>query len=373
MKKFRNSLISIIILFLTLHLLCMAHPGRTDQNGGHWDRSTGTYHFHTGEYAGRTSSDSSSDSEYVPFTPPYEPPKDNPQKDNSNDTAIESNKTSSEQSTFSVQSILIVVALVLISLILIYKFFKNYKKEHENEINKYKKQINDLKFQLVCEENKEIVCLDNKMLRYYVKIRHKGKEKEYTKIAEIIASTYRVFAQDDAGIIREIESDMISYYLQKVYWNDKGYSNFDDKDSRFPLYKLKMYEYIPCTATDDKEYEVMLTLDKEESNKRDLDNLANKRKELNKFYNDRNKEFEETFNTTKINYTYLAKLVSEFEEYFYKKIADELINKKPPALKGAEQVRELAQKIKEVKKENIILKGKITEYEKEKSKNKNLN
>ncbi len=35
-----------------------AHPGRTDANSGHWNRSTGEYHYHDGEYAGRPSSPS---------------------------------------------------------------------------------------------------------------------------------------------------------------------------------------------------------------------------------------------------------------------------------------------------------------------------
>ena len=41
------------ILFFLLLLLCfpiasLAHPGRTDANGGHYDRSTGEYHYHHG-------------------------------------------------------------------------------------------------------------------------------------------------------------------------------------------------------------------------------------------------------------------------------------------------------------------------------------
>lgn len=67
-------LISVISVF--------AHPGRTDQNGGHWDRENGTYHFHTGEYAGRGGG-GSSDSEYIPFVPPYDPPTENPYRNSS--------------------------------------------------------------------------------------------------------------------------------------------------------------------------------------------------------------------------------------------------------------------------------------------------
>lgn len=72
MKQFRKLFLLIISIIIAVSTIVFAHPGRTDSNGGHWDRSTGTYHFHTGEYAGRNSS-GSSNSEHIPFFPPYEP------------------------------------------------------------------------------------------------------------------------------------------------------------------------------------------------------------------------------------------------------------------------------------------------------------
>lgn len=41
----------LLTLFLCLFLLCpsaLAHGGKTDANGGHYDRSTGEYHYHHG-------------------------------------------------------------------------------------------------------------------------------------------------------------------------------------------------------------------------------------------------------------------------------------------------------------------------------------
>ena len=38
-------------IFLVLLIMCVsasAHPGNTDINGGHYDRSTGEYHYHHG-------------------------------------------------------------------------------------------------------------------------------------------------------------------------------------------------------------------------------------------------------------------------------------------------------------------------------------
>lgn len=93
MKNKRALLTCLLLLLITVVCIAsvFAHPGRTDSNGGHWDRQSGTYHFHTGEYAGKGGGGSSS-SEYVPFEPPYEPPKDNPyRKDSKHNTASKSN------------------------------------------------------------------------------------------------------------------------------------------------------------------------------------------------------------------------------------------------------------------------------------------
>ncbi len=47
MKKILFSFILMLLVFLT-SFTALAHPGRTDSNGGHYDRSTGEYHFHHG-------------------------------------------------------------------------------------------------------------------------------------------------------------------------------------------------------------------------------------------------------------------------------------------------------------------------------------
>jgi hypothetical protein len=48
MKKFL-CIISIVALCISLlTIVASAHSGRTDSNGGHYDRSTGEYHYHHG-------------------------------------------------------------------------------------------------------------------------------------------------------------------------------------------------------------------------------------------------------------------------------------------------------------------------------------
>ena len=54
---FKNSKQIVLMAFFIIFIfgLCtvFAHPGRTDADGGHYNHSTGEYHYHTGEYAGR--------------------------------------------------------------------------------------------------------------------------------------------------------------------------------------------------------------------------------------------------------------------------------------------------------------------------------
>lgn len=46
-KKALTTSIILIIICLVCIFNALAHSGRTDANGGHWDNSTGTYHYHS--------------------------------------------------------------------------------------------------------------------------------------------------------------------------------------------------------------------------------------------------------------------------------------------------------------------------------------
>ena len=46
MKKRISAL--VVILLMSFPLLVLAHSGRTDSNGGHYNRKTGEYHYHNG-------------------------------------------------------------------------------------------------------------------------------------------------------------------------------------------------------------------------------------------------------------------------------------------------------------------------------------
>lgn len=40
----------ISIIAISMLTITYAHSGRTDSNGGHYDRATGEYHYHNGDY-----------------------------------------------------------------------------------------------------------------------------------------------------------------------------------------------------------------------------------------------------------------------------------------------------------------------------------
>lgn len=249
--------------------------------------------------------------------------------------------------------------------------FKNHipKKEHENEINEYEQRVGELKNQLENLKNRKSIY-NYRIETYDIRVIKEGEEKDFPHPARVLVSTHQIIIKDKNGQIKEVEKKPNLFYLLEFYWNNGGWCRFYNISGQNNLlYKLDFHKYISCIDSHGKKYQVLLTSKKELWKKWDLDNLTDLKKQLNKIYDKRNSEFKKAFNDKKTNYPYLAKLVSEFEEYFYNKIADELETKKHPASKSAEQVRELAQKIKQVKKENIILEGKLAEYEKIENKN----
>ena len=62
-NKILKTFFILLLLVFQFIVIVNAHPGRTDSNGGHYDRSTGEYHYHNGESAGKNQT-SKKDSEY---------------------------------------------------------------------------------------------------------------------------------------------------------------------------------------------------------------------------------------------------------------------------------------------------------------------
>lgn len=47
-RRFSQFLSVVLLLLISFSVSVFAHPGRTDSRGGHYDRSTGIYHYHHG-------------------------------------------------------------------------------------------------------------------------------------------------------------------------------------------------------------------------------------------------------------------------------------------------------------------------------------
>lgn len=51
----------LFVIFIIFASISFAHPGRTDSNGGHYDRSTGEYHYHNDGYIEESTVDNDRD------------------------------------------------------------------------------------------------------------------------------------------------------------------------------------------------------------------------------------------------------------------------------------------------------------------------
>lgn len=117
MKRF-FLILSLLLLLFTVTV--SSHPGRTDSNGGHWDRKEGTYHYHSGEYAGKNSSSSSSETaddieENIVQTAPSEETKEEP----SEKVIVMEKKTSSKEENPEKEKTLLIIILSVVGAIIL--------------------------------------------------------------------------------------------------------------------------------------------------------------------------------------------------------------------------------------------------------------
>ncbi len=75
MKKISSAII-VGIIILSASFVLFAHPGRTDSRGGHYNRSTGEYHYHNSGSVSAPKSISTPLPTTVKITPAPEPKKD---------------------------------------------------------------------------------------------------------------------------------------------------------------------------------------------------------------------------------------------------------------------------------------------------------
>ncbi len=66
----KHNIIFVLFLLFALSISVSAHPGRTDSNGGHYNRDTGEYHYHNGEYADQNQDNDTYTYSYSEFVGP---------------------------------------------------------------------------------------------------------------------------------------------------------------------------------------------------------------------------------------------------------------------------------------------------------------
>ena len=112
-------------LILCAFFYVSAHPGSLDSKGGHWNRSTGTYHFHTGENTSSSSSGSSSFT-YEPFVAPYEPPIINPYTiEHITQKAFDTESDFTTADSRIIVSLFLAIAYIIVMIIKMYKDIRN--------------------------------------------------------------------------------------------------------------------------------------------------------------------------------------------------------------------------------------------------------
>lgn len=91
MKKIIYIVITILLIF-AVSFSAYAHPGSLDENGGHYNRKTGEYHYHEGKHtesSGNTYISPSPSPTIVPNPPPVSHPSvDNQKITNNNSSAV---------------------------------------------------------------------------------------------------------------------------------------------------------------------------------------------------------------------------------------------------------------------------------------------
>lgn len=185
----KKALLSFSLLLLILMpVTAFAHPGRTDSSGGHYNRSTGEYHYHhgypahdhtngvcpydfddkTGSSSGSSySSSSSSSDKYKTYWQDAEK-EISELKDDLVEESIKANKLESQLSelkeTLSEYKFFLIAAIitVLVSIFIAAKFKYKYDDSTGIELAKYKKEVTALQ-KTNREINARLLSAENKL------------------------------------------------------------------------------------------------------------------------------------------------------------------------------------------------------------------
>ena len=223
---FMRRLLSLLLLLSLLITPVFAHPGRTDENGGYWDRSTGEYHYHHGysehqhydmngdgipdcpydfrdntSHSGSGSSSSTSATSYsVTVTP----------KKSSTETtaaASVSSKPSGKKENRSYAG-WIVSAVLVLALI---RSSKSHQQEQSSlrhqlgkQLDEQSQTIQDLNDEIKVRESAFVVIKENTDQKYAELLKEKTKcEQNYEKVKSELDDIYAVSEKEDGQTDKE--------------------------------------------------------------------------------------------------------------------------------------------------------------------------
>lgn len=131
------SALFFIFCLITFALVSYAHPGRTDANGGHYDHSTGEYHYHHGysahfhidgvcpyDYHDNTDHDQSS---YMYSSRHSDYPRPTP---TNNPARVSTTNASDSSSSFSAGSLVLAGFGVAVPGVLVLRSMRSRKRRH---------------------------------------------------------------------------------------------------------------------------------------------------------------------------------------------------------------------------------------------------
>ncbi|MEE1046971.1 MAG: YHYH domain-containing protein [Clostridia bacterium] len=139
MKRFIKIICIVVLCILLSAIIVSAHSGRTDSNGGHYNRSTGEYHYHHG-YSAHEHYDMDGDGiKDCPYTyDTYD------KKTNYNNSEVVNNKTNNETSLSWVYWLIGIMAVVVCVMFFVIRAKNKEIEEHKIEIANSAKKLRNL-------------------------------------------------------------------------------------------------------------------------------------------------------------------------------------------------------------------------------------
>lgn len=216
LKKLYLSILSAAIMFAIASSV-YAHPGRLDSNGGHYDRSTGEYHYHDGGSSG-SSGGSSSDSEdytYSVFLGPtdnYSSGSSSSSSSGSGNSSYSTGKTTTEATTNAdieetqtnnepdyFTNTIIGIFVFLLTVLLLFKSKKLYVIYKSKKLaKKLKNEIKNIKNQEMRLEQK--IAYQLRKSFFTIKNRECDIDKKYNQIQEIFPKVYYEYLYKKSSI-----------------------------------------------------------------------------------------------------------------------------------------------------------------------------